>query len=97
MTLANPSPASSPARASEALELDHTDGRGEGRQEPARWPAAVDLGRWTWRGGLGMFESSTGFRLLDGSVRSPDAALVRLDSWRALTPEARAVDIFRGG
>lgn len=31
--------------------------------------------------------SSTGFRLPDGSVFSPDASLLRLDRWQALRPE----------
>ena len=35
------------------------------------------------------FDSSTGFCLPDGSVLSPDASLVRLDRWQALTPEQR--------
>lgn len=35
------------------------------------------------------FDSSTGFRLPDGSVLSPDASLVRLDRWRSLSPELR--------
>ncbi|QEY32357.1 Uma2 family endonuclease [Synechococcus sp. RSCCF101] len=34
---------------------------------------------------LKLFDSSTGFRLPDGSVLSPDAALVRLERWQALT------------
>jgi Uma2 family endonuclease len=38
---------------------------------------------------LPLFDSSTGFRLPDGSVLSPDASLVRLDRWKALTPEQR--------
>ena len=38
-----------------------------------------------WKG----FDSSTGFRLPDGSVLSPDASLVRLERWQALTPEQR--------
>lgn len=38
---------------------------------------------------LKAFDSSTGFRLPDGSVLSPDASLVRLDRWRALSPEQR--------
>ena len=38
-----------------------------------------------WQG----FDSSTGFRLPDGSVLSPDASLVRLDRWRALSQEKR--------
>ena len=32
-----------------------------------------------------MFDSSTAFRLPDGSTRSPDVAWVRLDRWNALT------------
>jgi Uma2 family endonuclease len=36
----------------------------------------------TWKA----FASSTGFRLIDASVLSPDASLVRLDRWQALAP-----------
>jgi Uma2 family endonuclease len=46
----------------------------------------------TWadlRGGWDVFDSSTGFRLADGSVLSPDAAVVRRERWQALTPEQR--------
>jgi Uma2 family endonuclease len=35
------------------------------------------------------FDSSTGFRLPNGSVLSPDATLIRLERWNALTPEQR--------
>ena len=35
------------------------------------------------------FDSSTGFRLPDGSVLSPDASLVKLDRWQSLTSEQR--------
>ncbi|WP_094556698.1 Uma2 family endonuclease [Synechococcus sp. 1G10] len=38
-------------------------------------------------GGWKVFESSGGFLLPDGSVVSPDASLVHLNRWRALTPE----------
>ena len=38
-----------------------------------------------WR----LFDSSGGFRLPDGSVLSPDAALVLEDRWQALSPEQR--------
>ena len=38
---------------------------------------------------LKLFDSSTGFRLPDGSVLSPDASVVRLERWQALTPEQR--------
>jgi Uma2 family endonuclease len=40
-------------------------------------------------GGWQVFDSSTGFLLPDGSVRSPDASLVGLERWRAFTPEQR--------
>ena len=46
----------------------------------------------TWaraHGGWLAFDSSTGFRLPDGSVLSPDASLVALERWRALSPEER--------
>jgi Uma2 family endonuclease len=36
-----------------------------------------------------VFDSSTGFHLPDGSVLSPDASLVHLPRWQALTPEQR--------
>ncbi|WP_398324426.1 Uma2 family endonuclease [Vulcanococcus sp.] len=38
---------------------------------------------------LKLFDSSTGFRLPDGSVLSPDASLVRRERWEALTAEER--------
>ncbi len=41
------------------------------------------------QGGWKVFDSSTGFRLHDGSVLSPDAGVVRLERWQALTPEQR--------
>ena len=41
------------------------------------------------QGGWTVFDSSGGFRLPDGSVLSPDAAVVRLKRWQALTPEQR--------
>ena len=40
-------------------------------------------------GGWKVFESSVGFRLPDGSVRSPDASLLRLERWQALSPAER--------
>jgi Uma2 family endonuclease len=40
-------------------------------------------------GGWKAFDSSTGFRLPDDSVLSPDASLVDLDRWQALTAEQR--------
>jgi Uma2 family endonuclease len=38
---------------------------------------------------LKVFDSSTGFLLPDGSVRSPDASLVRLERWQALSDVER--------
>ena len=38
---------------------------------------------------LKLFDSSTGFRLPDGSVLSPDVSLVRQERWDALSPEQR--------
>jgi Uma2 family endonuclease len=38
---------------------------------------------------LKVFDSSTGFRLADGSVLSPDAAVVERARWEALSPEQR--------
>lgn len=38
---------------------------------------------------LKLFDSSGGFRLPDGSVLSPDAALVQLERWTALSPQQR--------
>jgi Uma2 family endonuclease len=46
------------------------------------WAAASDLG-WI------VFDSSSGFLLPDGSVRSPDASLVRLERWQALSEAER--------
>jgi Uma2 family endonuclease len=46
----------------------------------------------TWAratGGWKAFDSSTGFRLADNSVLSPDASLVGLDRWQALSAEQR--------
>ena len=40
-------------------------------------------------GGWKAFDSSTGFRLPDGSVFSPDASLIRVERWQALSPDER--------
>ncbi len=43
---------------------------------------------WNEAAQLGVvFDSSTGFRLPNGAVRSPDAAFVTLERWNALTDE----------
>lgn len=47
---------------------------------------------WLWnrQAKLGhLYDSSTGFRLPNGAIRSPDAAWVSQARWQALTPEQR--------
>jgi Uma2 family endonuclease len=41
------------------------------------------------QGGWEVFDSSTGFRLPDHSVLSPDACVVKQERWQALSPEQR--------
>ncbi len=53
------------------------------------WKIAGELYLW-WRntGEIGkVFDSSTGFILPNGAIRSPDASWVSRDRWEALTPE----------
>ena len=64
-------------------------------------PAASDMGdrnaelttqlrNWAKRDGSGKsFDSSAGFRLPNGAVRSPDAAWLRLARWNALSAEEK--------
>ena len=48
----------------------------------------TDLTIWNRQSRLGfVFDSSTGFRLPNGAVRSPDVAWVRTETWQALTAE----------
>lgn len=48
----------------------------------------VDFGLWNRRAKLGIvFDSSTGFTLPNGAVRSPDVSWVIQARWDALTPE----------
>ncbi|OGG45241.1 MAG: hypothetical protein A3F84_05865 [Candidatus Handelsmanbacteria bacterium RIFCSPLOWO2_12_FULL_64_10] len=50
----------------------------------------IQLGLWAKQDGQGMtFDSSGGFRLPNGSIRSPDAAWVRHSRLNALSPEQR--------
>jgi Uma2 family endonuclease len=46
---------------------------------------AIEQGRLP----LKLFDSSAGFLLPDGSVRSPDASVVRLERWQALSEAER--------
>ncbi len=51
---------------------------------------AVRLGSWAERDGTGLaFDSSTGFILPDGAVRSPDASWVERSRWEELPPDER--------
>ena len=46
---------------------------------------------WAKKNGAGLsFDSSTGFTLPNGAIRSPAASWVRREQWLALTPEQRA-------
>jgi Uma2 family endonuclease len=48
------------------------------------------LETWSDAAGLGVaFDSSTGFRLPNGAIRSPDAAWICLERWESLTPQQR--------
>jgi Uma2 family endonuclease len=45
---------------------------------------------WSSQTNLGLaFDSSTGFKLPNGAIRSPDASWVKLDRWQSLTPLQR--------
>jgi Uma2 family endonuclease len=46
----------------------------------------IQLGVWADAEGTGIvFDSSTGFRLPNSAIRSPDASWVRLDAWNKLS------------
>lgn len=52
---------------------------------------AAQLGNWTEQDGTGIgFDSSAGFTLPNGAIRSPDASWIRLDRWQTLTDEQKA-------
>lgn len=51
---------------------------------------SIELGIWNRQSQLGKaFDSSTGFRLPNGAIRSPDAAWVSLARWEALSNDER--------
>jgi Uma2 family endonuclease len=51
---------------------------------------SADLALWNRKACLGMvFDSSTGFRLPNGAIRSPDSAWIANARWQALIPEQR--------
>ncbi|AFY80366.1 Uma2 family endonuclease [Oscillatoria acuminata] len=48
----------------------------------------IQLGIWTRQNKTGIgFDSSTGFTLPNGSIKSSDAAWINLEKWNRLTPE----------
>jgi Uma2 family endonuclease len=50
------------------------------------------FGHWVHADGTGVgFDSSTGFTLPNGAMRSPDLAWVKRERWEGLTPEQRKV------
>ena len=52
---------------------------------------AVEVGIWARQNGTGKgFDSSAGFTLPNGAVRSPDAAWIKLARWNALTAAQKA-------
>lgn len=60
----------------------------EGGQRNAE--LTTDFGIWNRQTKLGIvFDSSTGFRLPNGAVRSPDVSWVKQSRWDALTSEQR--------
>ena len=69
------------------IEMTPTGGASGARNQTlgaSLW-LAIEQGRLP----LKLFDSSTGFLLPDGSVRSPDASVVRLDRWQALSEAER--------
>ncbi|MBN3958621.1 Uma2 family endonuclease [Nostoc sp. NMS8] len=52
---------------------------------------AAQLGYWTEQDGTGIgFDSSTGFTLPNGAMRSPDASWIELERWNTLTDAQKA-------
>jgi len=52
---------------------------------------ALQLGIWAERDGSGIgFDSSAGFTLPNGAVKSPDAAWLRLERWQTLSDQDKA-------
>ena len=52
---------------------------------------AAQLWNWTEQNGTGIgFDSSAGFTLPNGAMRSPDASWLRLERWNTLTEDQKA-------
>ncbi len=84
--VANPEAVLELTAAGQVMAMTPTGGETGGRNNLLSTRLQVwALGQGGWK----VFDSSTGFRLPDGSVLSPDAAVLRLERWQALTPEQR--------
>jgi Uma2 family endonuclease len=62
---------------------------GETGQRNSRLLIQLGIGLSRCQSSLRIIDSSTGFRLPDGSVLSPDASLLLEERWQALNPEQR--------
>ncbi|MEQ9486695.1 Uma2 family endonuclease [Coleofasciculus sp. F4-SAH-05] len=52
---------------------------------------ALQLGNWAEQDGTGeVFDSSAGFTLPNGAIRSPDGSWIKLERWDALSEEQKA-------
>jgi Uma2 family endonuclease len=57
----------------------------------SNFKAVVQLGVWAEQDGRGEgFDSSTGFTLPNGAMRSPDASWVLKERWNALSPDQKS-------
>lgn len=71
-------------RAGDLLIMPPATGDGSYRNQRL----SVQLGNWSERDGTGVdFDSSAGFLLPNGAMRSPDAAWVKRERWEALSPQ----------
>ncbi len=51
---------------------------------------SYQLQSWSRQNNLGKaFDSSGGFKLPNGAIRSPDVSWIKLERWLSLTPEQR--------
>ncbi len=72
-----------------AIEAMPPAGSGTGAQNNR---LGAQLGTWAWNDGTGTaFDSSAGFTLSNGAVRSPDASWIVNERWKTLTPEQQRV------
>ncbi len=52
---------------------------------------ALQVGNWADKDGTGeTFDSSSGFTLPNGAIRSPDTSWIKLERWNALTEQQKA-------